>query len=79
MHYFDDYLTVGPAYSSVRVHNVKTILPVASQVGIALALNKFEGSTTRLVFLGISIDTNCMETGMEALLATNVSKENFCP
>ena len=40
MHYFDDYLTVGPAYSSVCVHNVKTILPVASQVGIALALQQ---------------------------------------
>ena len=61
MHYVDDYFTVGPAHSSVCAHNVKTILHVASQVGIPLAHNKLEGPTTRLVFLGILIDTNSME------------------
>ena len=35
MHYLDDYFMVGPAYS-IRL-NVKTILHVASQVGIPLA------------------------------------------
>ena len=56
MHYLDDYFTVGPAHSSVCAHNVKTILHVASQVGIPLA--------TGLVFLGILIDTNPMETSL---------------
>lgn len=64
MHYLDDYLTVGPANSSACAHNVKTILHVASQVGIPLAPNKLEGPTTRLVFLVILIDTNCMETSL---------------
>ena len=64
MHYLDDYFTVGPANSSVCAHNVKTIPHVASQVGIPLAPNKLEGPTTRLVFLGILIDTNCMETSL---------------
>ena len=64
MHYLDDYFTVGPAHSSVCAHNVKTILHVASQVGIPLAPNKLEGPTTRLVFLGILIDTNSMETSL---------------
>ena len=54
----------GPAYSSVCAQNVKTILHVASQVGIPLAPNKLEGHTTCLVFLGILIDTNCMETSL---------------
>ena len=64
MHYLDDYFTVGPAHSSICAHNVKTILHVASQVGIPLAPNKLEGPTTRLVFLGILIDTNSMETSL---------------
>ena len=64
MHYLDDYFMVGPANSSVCAHNVKTLPHVASQVGIPLAPNKLEGPTTRLVFLGILIDTNCMETSL---------------
>ena len=34
MHYLDDYFTVGPANSSVCANNVKTIIQVASNVGI---------------------------------------------
>ena len=64
MRYLDDYFTVGPAYSSICAHNVKTILHVASQVSIPLAPNKLEGPTTCLVFLGILIDTNYMETSL---------------
>ena len=62
--YLDKYFTVGPADSSVCAHNVKTILHMDSQVGIPLAPNKLEGPTTRLVFLGIFIDSNCMETSL---------------
>ena len=43
MRYLDDYFTVGPAHSSICAHNVKTILHMASQVGIPLAPNKLEG------------------------------------
>ena len=64
IHYLDNYFTVGPAHSSICAHNVKTILHVASQVGIPLAPNKLEGPTTHLVFLGILIDTNSMETSL---------------
>ena len=62
--YIDLRLPFGPAYSSVCAQNVKTILHVASQVGIPLAPNKLEGHTTCLVFLGILNDTNCMETSL---------------
>ena len=48
----------------LRAHNVATITSVASQVGIPLAPNKLEGPTTRLVFLGILIDTARMETSL---------------
>jgi len=52
---------VSPA---VCAYNVKTILHVASQVGIPLTPNKLEGPTTQLVFLDILIDTNCMEISL---------------
>ena len=64
MHYLDDYFTVGPANSPVCANNVKTIIQVASNVGIPLAPNKLEGPTTRLTFLGILIDSSCMETSL---------------
>ena len=64
MHYLDDYFTVGPANSLVCAHNVHTITQVASQLGIPLAPNKLAGPTTQLVFLGILIDTTCMETSL---------------
>ena len=51
MHYLDDYFMVGPAYSSVCALNVKTILHVASQVGIPLAPQ--QASRTRHT-LGVS-------------------------
>ena len=51
MHYLDDYFTVGPANSPVCANNVKTIIQVASKLGIPLAPNKLEGPTTRLTFL----------------------------
>ena len=37
---------------------------MASNVGIPLAPNKLEGPTTRLTFLGILIDSSCMETSL---------------
>ena len=84
--YLDDYFTICPACSSICVHCV------ASQVGIPLAPNMLEGPTTHLVFLGILIDTNCMETSvpddkLHELISELQSwstpqqmsqKENFC-
>ena len=85
MHYLDDYFTVGPANSPVCANNVKTIIQVASNVGIPLAPNKLEGPTTRLTFLGILIDSSCMETSLpddklEALLTElhSWSSRNKC-
>ena len=92
MHYMDDYFTINPANSLVCAHNVHTITQVASSLDIPLASNKLEGPTTQLVFLGILIDTTCMETSLpddklHELLSElhswpsckNVAKENFSP
>ena len=92
MHYLEDYFTVGPANSLVCANNVKTIIQVASQVGIPLEPNKLEGPTTQLTFLGILIDSSSMETSLPddklqelktepnlGPLAKSTSKKNFCP
>ena len=92
MHYLDDYFTVGPPNASLCANNVRTIVHVASNVGFPLAPEKLEGPSTRLVFLGIMIDSTCMETSLPAdklggLLAElqswssckNVKSENCFP
>ena len=66
MHYLDDYFTVGPPNSSLCANNVRTIVHVAPNVGIPLAPEKLQGPSTCLVFLGIMIDTTCMETSLPA-------------
>lgn len=64
MHYLDDYFTVGPPNSKTCADNVKIMIRMASHLGIPLAPEKLEGPTTSLVFLGILIDTNRMETAL---------------
>ena len=64
MHYLDDYFTVGPSNSETCADNVKIIIHMALHLGIPLAPEKLEGLTTSLVFLGILIDTTCMETAL---------------
>ena len=64
MHYLDDYFTVGPPNSKTCADNVNIMIHLASHLGIPLAPEKLEGPTTSLVFLGILIDTNRMETAL---------------
>ena len=63
-HYLDDYFTVGPPNSQTCANNVNIMIHMASHLRIPLAPEKLEGPTTSLVFLGILIDTNCMETAL---------------
>ena len=64
MHYLDDYFTVGPPNSKTCSDNVNIMIHMASHLGIPLAPEKLEGPTTSLVFLGILLDTNRMETAL---------------
>ena len=56
-HYLDDFLTLGPPGSSTCVHNLATIKEVCSTLGIPLTLEKVEGPSHSLTFLGITLDT----------------------
>ena len=61
LHYLDDFLTLGPPQSEVCHHNLATLKLLCHSLGVPLALEKVEGPTTCLPFLGIIIDTNRME------------------
>ena len=59
-HYLDDFLILGPPGSSTCANNLATIKEVCSTLGIPLALEKVEGPSHSLTFLGITFDTQQM-------------------
>lgn len=61
LHYLDDFLTMGPPSSTTCAENLTTIKEVCLQLGIPLAVDKVEGPSTSLTFLGIVLDTERME------------------
>ena len=64
MHYLDDYFTVGPPWSPLCASQVDIMVKTAARLGIPLAPDKLEGPTSRLVFLGILIDSTLMECSL---------------
>ena len=61
LHYLDDFLTIGPASSTLCQENLSTFQEVCRELGIPLAVEKVEGPSTSLTFLGIVLDTAHME------------------
>ena len=61
LHYLDDFLTIGPPESAICKQNLNTIQQVCEWLGIPLALEKVEGPSTSLDYLGITLDTVRME------------------
>ena len=57
MHYLDDFLTAGPPASAQYARNLQTSLAVCCSLGLPLNLNKCIGPSTRLVVLGIELDS----------------------
>ena len=81
-HYLDDFLTLGPPGSFTCAHNLATIKEVCSTLGIPLALEKVEGPSHSLTFLGITLDTQEMmarlpadKTTKNSQFASNLGKE----
>ena len=52
---------MGPPNSEVCQNSLSTVKEVCSQLGIPLALEKVEGPSDSLTFLGITLDTQHME------------------
>ena len=61
LYYLDDLLTMGPLASITCEENLNVIKDVCIHLGIPLAMEKLEGPTTSLTFLGIDLDTERME------------------
>ena len=61
LHYLDDFLTIGPPHISTCQHNLDTLKSVCEELGVPLALEKLEGPSTSLTFLGVILDTTRME------------------
>jgi len=61
LHYLDDFLTMGPPQSPTCFNNLRVIKDICSMLGIPLALEKVEGPSDSLTFLGITLDTQSMQ------------------
>jgi len=61
MHYLDDFFTLAPPDSTTCQRNLDIIKSVCLHLGVPLAVEKVEGPSTLLTFLGIVLDTVRME------------------
>ena len=61
LHYLDDFLTMGSASSTACQQNLITFQYICHELGIPLGIEKVEGPSTSLTFLGIVLDTSRME------------------
>ena len=61
LHYLDDFLLLAPPSSDACLSNLNIVKDVCLQLGIPLALEKLEGPSQSLTFLGIILDTQRME------------------
>ena len=61
LHYLDDFLTIGPPDANTCQKYMDTIKEVCEILGVPLAVEKVEGPSTVLSFLGITLDTCKME------------------
>lgn len=66
IHYLDDFLIIGPPSSGECSHGLSLCRDLCSHLGVPLAPSKIVGPTTRLVFLGIELDTIAMEARLPA-------------
>ena len=60
-HYLDDFIIMGHLGSLECQQSLDSMLRVFDHLGIPVATEKLEGSTTRLTFLGMEIDLAAME------------------
>ena len=61
LHYLDDFLTMGSPAAAECANNLHIIKTNCHALGLPLKHEKVEGPSTRLVFLGILLDTTEME------------------
>ena len=60
-HYLDDFLKLGSPSTAICQANLSSIQSICQLLGVPLAIEKVEGPSTQLSFLGITLDTIHME------------------
>ena len=60
-HYLDDFIILGEPGGITYAQNLQLILEVCKELGVTVALEKCEGPSVCIVFLGIEIDSVNME------------------
>jgi len=79
IHYLDDFLIVGLPSSSTFWQNLNLLTQICKYLGVPLVIEKVEGPSTVLPFLGILLDTTRMEARLpEEKLTQEVSQWINC-
>jgi len=61
MHYLDDFLKLDAPDASTCSHNLQIMKGVCQHLGFLLAMEKVEGPSESLTFLGILLDSKTRE------------------
>ena len=64
LHYLDDFLTMGKANTEECERNLQLIKRICEFLGVPLKVEKIEGPSSILVFLGILLDTTKQEISL---------------
>ena len=75
IHYLDDFLTMGPPASPTCQQNLDVFTNMCKDLEIPLALEKADGPTICLTFLGITLDTHKMEIRLPEDKLTRIREE----
>ncbi len=75
LHYLDDFLLFGKPDSPQCELSLQRALDRCRVLGVPVAPNKTEGPTTKLVFLGIEIDTVAMTLRLPAVKLERLQRE----
>ena len=60
-HFLDDFVTVGAPSSNECHNNLSLLISLCSKLGLPLAVDKQEGPSSCLVFLGVEVNTDKLE------------------
>ena len=74
IHYLDDFFTAGPAGSPVCFQNMAKMNEVCRSVNAPTKVEKEEGPSTSLTFLGILLDTTSMQASISVERKTELLK-----
>ena len=60
-HYLVNFIILGERGKDTCAKNLQIILDVCKELGVMVATEKCEGPTTRIIFLGIEVDSERLE------------------